>query len=237
MKVNKISENIYEIPKEGKMLVPGIIYASEELMDKIKLDKTLEQVKNVAQLPGIVGKSIALSDAHQGYGFSIGGVAAFDLEKGIISPGGVGYDINCGVRLLITNIKKIDFMFKRNAIINEIYKLVPSGVGEGTKDKLSMSELDKVLNQGVQWAVEKRYATSEDAERTEDNGCIQGADASKVSQRAKSRGKDQLGTLGSGNHFLEIQEVEKIIDEKIASAFGIDKDNICIMIHTGSRGL
>jgi tRNA-splicing ligase RtcB len=237
MKINKISENVYEIPKEGKMLVPGIIYASDQLMKNIEKDKTLEQVKNVSMLPGIVGKSIALADAHQGYGFSIGGVAAFDLEKGIISPGGVGYDINCGVRLLVTNIKKIDFMFKRNAVINEIYKLVPSGVGEGTKDKLDMKELDKVLTQGMKWAIEKGYATSDDAEKTEDNGCILGADASKVSQKAKSRGKDQLGTLGSGNHFLEIQEVESVFDKKTAKSLGLDKESICIMIHTGSRGL
>jgi len=236
MNIKKISENVYEIPKEGKMLVPGIIYASDKLMKNIEKDKTLEQVKNVAQLPGIVGKSIAMPDAHQGYGAPIGGVMAFDLDKGIISPGAIGYDENCGVRLLTTNIKKVDFMFKRNALINEIYKLVPSGVGEGTKEKLDMKELDNVLNDGMKWALEKGYATKDDVKNTEDNGSLVG-DASKVSQKAKSRGKNQLGTLGSGNHFLEIQEIEKIFDEKTAKQLGLEKESIAVMIHTGSRGL
>ena len=236
MNIKKISENVWEIPKEGKMLVPGIIYASEKLMDNIKKDKTLEQVKNVAQLPGIVGNSIAMPDAHQGYGAPIGGVMAFDLNNGVISPGAIGYDENCGVRLLVTNIKKIDFMFKRNAVLSEIYKLVPSGVGEGTKEKLDIKELDMVLNEGIQWALKKGYATKADIGSIEDNGSLPG-DASKVSKRAKARGKDQLGTLGSGNHFLEIQEVESIFDEKTAEKLGLEKDNICIMIHTGSRGL
>jgi len=237
MKIKKISENVWEIPKEGKMLVPGVIYASDKLMKNIEKDKTLEQVKNVAQLPGIVGKSIALSDAHQGYGFPIGGVAAFDLDKGVISPGGVGYDINCGVRMLVTNISKKEFMKKREQVLNEIYKLVPSGVGEGTKEKLDMKELDKVLVEGMQWALENGYAVKEDMKNTEDNGKIENADVSKVSQKAKSRGKDQLGTLGSGNHFLEIQEVEKIFDEKTAKRLGLENSSIAVMIHTGSRGL
>ncbi len=237
MKVNKIAENTWEIPKEGKMLVPGIIYASDVLMDKIKLDKTLEQVKNVAQLQGIVKASIAMPDAHSGYGFSIGGVAAFELEKGIISPGGVGYDINCGVRLLITGIKKKDFLEKRGLVLNEIYKLVPSGLGEGTKEKISNEDIDEVLDNGVEWALKNRYATKEDVERIEDEGKIDGADASKVSQKAKARGKNQLGTLGSGNHFIEIQEVEKIFDAKKAGKLGLKGDEITIMIHTGSRGL
>ncbi len=224
MKVNKIAENTWEIPKEGKMLVPGIIYASDVLMDKIKLDKTLEQVKNVAQLQGIVKASIAMPDAHSGYGFSIGGVAAFELEKGIISPGGVGYDINCGVRLLITGIKKKDFLEKRGLVLNEIYKLVPSGLGEGTKEKISNEDIDEVLDNGVEWALKNRYATKEDVERIEDEGKIDGADASKVSQKAKARGKNQLGTLGSGNHFIEIQEVEKIFDAKKAGKLGLKGD-------------
>src|SRR3989338_6010226 len=231
--IKKKSENIFEIEKEGKMLVPGIVFASDSLMDKIKLDKTLEQVKNVAMLPGIVEKSIAMPDAHQGYGFSVGGVAAFDVEKGIISPGGIGYDINCGVRLLKTNLTKKDFMKKREQILSEMFKNVPSGVGHGTKDKLTDKELDEVLNKGLQWAFEKNYATKTDIENIEDKGKIEGADASKVSPRAKARGRNQLGSLGAGNHFLEIQEVVEIFDSGVASVFGLTKGQIVVMIHTG----
>ncbi len=239
MALKKIAENIWELEKEGKMNVPGVIFASDLLMESIKKDgKTLEQVKNVAQLPGIVDKSIAMSDAHQGYGFSIGGVAAFDLEKGVISPGGVGFDINCGVRLLSSNLKKEEFFQKRKEILNQLFRDIPSGVGKESEFSLDNKEIDRVLNEGVKWAVEKEYATSEDINHIEDNGCIIGADASKVSQRAKSRGRSQLGSLGSGNHFLEIQEIETIYDEKIARIFGIkEKGQIVVMIHSGSRGL
>src|SRR3989338_1389385 len=185
MALKKIAENIWEVEKEGKMNVPGVIFASDLLMESIKKDgKTLEQVKNVAQLPGIVDKSIAMSDAHQGYGFSIGGVAAFDLEKGVISPGGVGFDINCGVRLLSSNLKKEEFFQKRKEILNQLFRDIPSGVGKESEFSLDNKEMDRVLNEGVKWAVEKEYATSEDINHIEDNGCIMGADASKASQRA-----------------------------------------------------
>jgi len=238
MKIHKKDNDVWEIPKEGKMLVPGVIFASEELMKNIEKDgKTVEQIKNVAQLPGIVGKSMAMPDAHCGYGFSIGGVAAFDIEKGIISPGGVGYDINCGIRLLLTNIKKEEFMKKREQVLGEIFKNVPSGVGRGGEFKLSDEEMKNVLEQGAGWAVSRGYGTKEDLERIEDNGCIKPSDCSKISQRAKARGRDQLGTIGSGNHFVEIQEVQEIFDEKTAKAFGVEKGQIAIMIHTGSRGL
>ena len=237
MAIKKLSENIYEIEKEGKMLVPGIVFASDSLFEKIKQDKTLEQVKNVAQLPGIVEKSIAMPDAHQGYGFPVGGVAAFDIEKGIISPGGIGYDISCGVRLLAANIPKEDFLFKREQLLNELYKNVPSGVGEGGEFKLSDKEIIEVLNKGSKWALEKGYASEEDIEHIEDNGCISEADSTKVSQKAKGRGKNQLGTLGAGNHFLEVQEVKEIFNEEIAKVFGIHKGQIVVLIHTGSRGL
>jgi tRNA-splicing ligase RtcB len=239
MAIKKISENIWELEKSGKMLVPGIVFASDVLMENIKKDgKTLEQVKNVAQLPGIVEKSIAMMDAHQGYGFSIGGVAAFDLKKGIISPGGVGYDINCGVRLLQTNLSKEQFLEKRSLVLNEIYKNIPSGVGKDSEFKLSDKELDEVLNSGVQWALKKGYAKKEDLESIEDNGSIKGADSEKVSQKAKARGRSQLGSLGSGNHFLEVQEVDTIFNKSVASLFGIEKEGqIVIMIHSGSRGL
>ena len=236
--MKKIAENIWEIPKTGKMKVAGRIFASEALMENIKKDeKTFEQIKNVAELPGIVGESIAMPDAHQGYGFCIGGVAGFDLEKGIISPGGVGFDINCGVRLLATSLSQGEFLKKRKEVLEEIYKNIPSGIGKESEFTLEEKEINKVLNEGLNWAVDKGYATKEDMEKIEDNGCINGADASKVSQRAKARGRSQLGSLGSGNHFLEIQVVETIFNEKISARLGIKKEQIVIMIHSGSRGL
>jgi tRNA-splicing ligase RtcB (3'-phosphate/5'-hydroxy nucleic acid ligase) len=231
-------KNIHTLEKEGKMLVPGIVLASDDLFEKISQDKTLEQVKNVAQLPGIVEKSLAMPDAHQGYGFPVGGVAAFDPEnKGIISPGGIGYDINCGVRLLRTNLTKQDFLKKRTQVIKEINAHVPSGVGRGSSLKLSDQELDEVLSKGSQWCAEKNYATQKDIAHTENNGCIENANPKKVSQRAKARGRNQLGTIGAGNHFVEIQFIEKISNAKTAEAFGLKKDQVVILIHTGSRGL
>ena len=240
IKIKKINEFMYEIPLERKegMNVPGLIIASEKLMEGIREDeKTLEQIQNVAKLPGIIGKSIAMPDAHRGYGFPIGGVAAFDSVEGIISPGGVGYDINCGVRLLSTELSKENFLKKREQVLSEINKKVPSGLGKGGTIKLSDKELNEILEKGVKWAVENNYAFKEDLERIEDNGCISGADASTVSQRAKARGRSQIGTLGSGNHFLDIQYVEEIYDKKIAEVFDLKKNEIVIMIHTGSRGL
>jgi tRNA-splicing ligase RtcB len=238
MAVKKISKNVYEIPKQGNMNVPGIVYVSEKLMEAIKKDKTLEQVKNVAMLPGIIKASIAMPDAHQGYGFCVGGIAAFDLDKGIISPGGVGYDINCGVRLLASNLTKKEFLKKRKEVTHQIVRDVPVGVGRGGKIKLTDKELDEIMRKGVKWAVDKGYGSEEDIERIEDSGCIKGANPEKVSQRAKTRGRDQLGTLGAGNHFIDIQEVDKIYDEKIGKIFGLEKEGqIVVMIHTGSRGL
>ncbi len=237
MAIKKIAENIWEIEKEGRMNVPALVFASDSLMEKIKLDKTLEQAKNVACLPGIIEKSLTMPDAHQGYGFPIGGVAAFDIKKGVVSPGGVGYDILCGVRLLTTNVKKSDFLSKREQVLNELYKNVPSGVGEGGEFKLSDKDINEVLKKGSSWALEKSYATQDDIEKTEDNGCIKEADPTKVSQKAKARGRNQLGTLGAGNHFLEVQEIDTIHDEKIAEVFGINKENVVVLIHTGSRGL
>jgi tRNA-splicing ligase RtcB (3'-phosphate/5'-hydroxy nucleic acid ligase) len=237
-KIKKISENIWEIEKQGKMNVPGIVFASDALFEKIKDDKTLEQIKNASCLPGIIEKSIAMPDAHQGYGLCIGGVIAFDNKKGIVSPGATGYDINCGVRLLTTNVKKEDFMAKRKEVLNQLARDIPSGVGRESNIKLTDNELNDVLDKGVNWALENKYVLKEDLENIEDNGCIKGADSSKVSPRAKARGRSQLGTLGSGNHFLEIQEVESIYDEKISKILGIEnKGQIVIMIHSGSRGL
>lgn len=236
--IKKESDYVYEIPKKGKMNVPGIVFASEKLIDSIKGDKTLEQVKNVAMLPGIVEKSIALPDAHQGYGMPVGGVAAFDKEKGIISPGGVGFDVNCGVRLLASNLTKEEFLKKRKEVTHQIMRDVPVGVGRGNKEKLTDKEIDEILTKGVKWAVEKGYGDKKDVERVEDNGCIKGADSGKVSERAKARGRSQLGTLGAGNHFIDIQEIDEIYDKKIAKVFGLKKKGqIVVMIHTGSRGL
>jgi tRNA-splicing ligase RtcB len=236
-KLKKVEENVYELPQSGKMLVPGRIFASLVLAEKIEKDKTLEQIKNVAQLPGIINYSLAMPDAHQGYGACIGCVAAFDIATGVISPGAVGYDINCGVRVLATNLTKEAFMKKQAEVIEELYKAIPSGVGETSKFVLDAKELDAVLEQGAQWTLEKKYATREDLECIEDNGCINGASAKEVSQRAKARGRKQLGTLGSGNHFLEIQEVETIFDKKTAAVMGVKEGTIAIMIHCGSRGL
>jgi len=237
MEIKKISETEWEIPQEGKMNVPGKIFASEKLMQDIKKDKTLEQIKNVAMLPGIIKASLAMSDCHQGYGFPIGGVAAFDLKKGIISPGGVGYDINCGVRLLSTNLTSEDIKGKEKQIIEQLFRDVPSGVGQKGRIKLTDEELNQVLTNGSQWAVQKGYGITEDYKHTEDQGKIPNANPEDVSQRARARGKPQLGSLGAGNHFLEVQKVEKIFDEKIAKVFGLKQNQITIMIHCGSRGL
>ncbi|MFH1787526.1 MAG: RtcB family protein [archaeon] len=237
MKLKKISKDIYEIPREGKMLVPVRIFASDKIFEAIKKDKTLDQAKNVAMLPGILKHSIALSDAHQGYGFPIGGVAAFDVEKGVISPGGVGYDINCSVRMLKTNLKKENIIKKQKEVVKRFFEKIPSGVGRGSKFQITRKELNKLLEQGAKYVVDNGYGIKEDYLHTEEEGCIKGAQCSKVSERAIKRGIGQLGTLGAGNHFLEVQFVEEIYDEKIAKVFGIEKDDVTIMIHCGSRGL
>lgn len=237
MNLKKISDNEWEIPRDGKMNVPARIFASGEILEKIKEDKTLEQIKNVAMLPGILKYSIAVADAHQGYGFPIGGIAAFDLEKGIISPGGVGYDINCSVRLLKTNLKKEDILKKQKEVVEALFRKIPSGLGRGSGFQIARKELNKLLEQGARYIVDKGYGEKEDYIHTEEEGCIMGADSSKVSENAIKRGIGQLGTLGSGNHFLEVQYVDEIYDEKIAKVFGIEKGQITIMVHCGSRGL
>lgn len=235
MELKKISEYIYEIPKHGKMNVPGRIFASEKIMNDIKKDKTLEQVKNIASLPGILNASMAMSDAHQGYGFPIGGVAAFDLNKGIISPGGVGYDINCSVRLLKTNLTKKDILGKQKKIIEALNRKIPSGLGRGSKFQITKEEFKKVLQGGAKYMVKKGYGVEKDYLYTEEQGCMK-ADASKISEKAIRRGIGQLGTLGAGNHFLDIHYVDEIFDKEIAKVFGLKKDQITIMIHCGSRG-
>jgi tRNA-splicing ligase RtcB len=237
MKLKKISENIYELPKEGKMNVPGRVYASDKIMEVVKQDKSLEQVKNVACLPGILKASIALADIHQGYGFPIGGVAAFDMDKGIISPGGVGYDIDCSVRLLRTNLKKEDVKKKQKEIVEAIYRKIPSGLGRGSRFNLDSKKIKEVLRGGAQYMVEQGYGLKEDYLHLEEEGKLKDANPDKVSERALKRGIGQLGTLGAGNHFIEIGYVENIFDEKTAKAFGLKEGQITIMIHCGSRGL
>jgi tRNA-splicing ligase RtcB len=220
------------------MNVPARIYTDERLLEKIKQDKTLQQAINVATLPGIQKFSYVMPDAHQGYGFPIGGVAAFDMEDGIISPGGVGYDINCGVRLLRTDFKASDILEKRKELLNEIYREVPVGVGKAGITKLSKSVLLEVLSRGAEWAVSNNYGKKEDLKKIEENGCFRDADPSCITNKALERGAPQLGTLGSGNHFLEIQKVDRIYDFEIAETFGITGEGqVTIMIHCGSRGL
>lgn len=232
-----MKKNTYEIKKEKGMNVPGIIYASPKILKAIKTDKTIEQIKNVAKLPGIINKSIALADAHQGYGFPIGGVAAFDLEKGVVSPGGVGYDINCSVRLLKTNLEKKDIIGKEEKIAQMLKEKIPSGVGRGSPFQLSKRELDNVLEKGAQHLVKKGYGEKNDYLHTEEEGCIKGADSKLVSDRAKKRGIGQLGTLGAGNHFLDVLEVKEIFNKEAAKTFGLKEKQIVILIHCGSRGL
>ncbi len=236
MKITKLKRYIYQIEKEGEMLVPGIIYISENLFDEKNTD-VLKQVVNVAKLPGIIKHSLAMPDMHQGYGFCIGGVAAFDLEEGVICPGGVGFDINCGVRLMSTEISKEEFLKYRKDVLEEIYNEIPTGVGFENKKRLTIEQLDKYMINGALEAVKNNYGTKDDLINCEENGMVANTDTKLISQRAKARGLPQLGTLGSGNHFIEFQVVDKIFNEEIANKIGVKKDNVYIMIHTGSRGL
>lgn len=237
MDLKKISDVEWEIPMSGDMKVPGRIFASEELMSLIKGDKSLQQVMNVAKLPGILKASYAMPDMHQGYGFPIGGVAAFDVETGVISPGGVGYDINCSVRLLKTNLVEADLKGKEKEIAHSLFRTVPSGVGRGGDLKLSDKELDEVLVGGAQWAVEKGYGFEDDWKHIEDEGKLGGANPKDVSGRAKGRGRGQLGSLGAGNHFLDVLVVDEVFDKRVAEVFGLELGQVVMLIHCGSRGL
>ena len=234
--MKKIKENIYEISAEDGMNVPARIYASEKIINKIKEDKTIEQIKNVAHLPGIINSSIALADAHQGYGFSIGGVAAFDLKKGVISPGGVGFDINCGVRLLKTNLTKKDILNNQEKILKDLDRKIPTGVGRGSPFQMTKDEFKKIMIGGSKYLVEKGYGEKQDYLHTEEEGNIAGANPSKISERAIKRGIGQLGSVGSGNHFLEVLFVDKIFNKKVAKSFGLKKNQAVVLIHCGSRG-
>ena len=237
-KLERIDENRWRIPRSGPMLTDGLIFADDELIPHIREDKSLQQVANVACLPGIQGPSIAMPDIHWGYGFPIGGVAAFDLEDGVISPGGVGYDINCGVRLLRSNLKAQDLRPRLGRLMDGLYGNVPSGVGASRTDlKLNPRQVTRVLLDGARWAVENGFGWPEDLDRIEACGALEGADPEYVSQRALERGRKQVGTLGSGNHFIEIGYVGEIYDEAAARALGLQPGTVTAFIHSGSRGL
>ncbi len=237
MKLRKVKEGIYEVKKEGDMLVPLKVFASEAIMDSLKSDKALEQGMNMACLPGIVRESIMMPDAHQGYGFPIGGVAAMDYKDGCISPGGIGFDINCGVRLLLTPFTTSEISGKMDRLLSSIYDHVPVGLGGESRVKLEFEDVDRILKDGVQWAVENGYAFEEDVESCEEGGKMLSSDPAKVSHKAKARGRKQLGTLGAGNHFIEVQRVDDVLDKAIADDFGLKEDHVVVMVHCGSRGL
>ena len=234
----KIAENQYQIDADSNlgMKVPVRIYADEPLLQKMLSDRTIMQAQNVSCIPGIVGQSIVLPDGHEGYGFPVGGVAAMDAEEGMISPGGVGYDINCGVRLLRSNLTEQTVRSKLKELVNDLFSSIPSGVGSKGAVRLTHSELDEVLVKGVSWAIDHGYGSSDDSDVCEENGQIKNADPNKVSDKAKKRGAPQLGSLGSGNHFLEVQKVTEIHDEEAANRMGIKEGTITILIHCGSRG-
>ena len=238
MDIVRESEYRWRLPRSGGMRVDGIVFADAAMMEEISRDQSLQQVRNVAHLPGIIGASLAMPDIHWGYGFPIGGVAAVDAAEGVVSPGGVGYDINCGVRLVRSSLTRAEILPKVRDIVAEMYRNVPTGVGEGRRDlKLSRRDLDGVLEQGAAWAVSRGFGDAADLDHIEEGGRLPGADPSQVSDRARERGATQLGTLGSGNHFAEVQYVAEIYDERIASAFGLFPDQLTVMIHSGSRGL
>lgn len=235
--VKKIRDCVWEISTDYKkgMRVPGRIYLDDESIKNVE-QGAIDQIANVACLPGIQKFSIGLPDIHFGYGFSIGGVAAFSTRNGVISPGGVGFDINCGVRLLRTNLTEADVKSKIKELINVLFDNVPSGLGSKGKIRLKTDEIDEVLNNGAHWAVENGYGWDSDLKNLEENGRMEQADSDKVSDKAKKRGIPQLGSLGSGNHFLEVQRVDKIFDEEAARILGLDDCQVTVMIHTGSRG-
>jgi tRNA-splicing ligase RtcB len=237
--LNKIDDYRWEIPQTYKpgMRVPGLVYADEKMLHQIRADQSLEQVANVAFLPGIVGRSMAMPDIHWGYGFPIGGVAATRVSDGVVSPGGVGFDINCGVRLIRTDLTENEVKPRIEKLLNDLFHNVPSGLGSEGKIRLRGKEIEKLLSKGASWAVQAGFGETEDLEYTEEHGFMAGADPDKVSDRAKTRGVPQSGTLGSGNHFLEVQVVDEIYNAVTAQVFGIeDVGQILLLIHTGSRG-
>lgn len=238
MKISKVSDVKYEIEKSEQpgMNTNVMLYASEKLLEKMRNDHTLQQAANAATLPGIAGKVLVMPDGHEGYGFPIGGVVGFDADAGIISPGMCGFDINCGVRLIKTNLTEKDIGSRIMQLSDALFKNVPSGVGSRLNIGLAASDLGKVTHEGVDFIIRKGFGMQDDILHTEENGHMEGADFSKVSQMAKSRGLTELGTLGAGNHFLEVQVVDRVLDEKVAKVYGLEKGQVVVMVHTGSRG-
>ncbi len=237
--LEKVDDYRWKIPRTYKdcMNTDAIIFADEKMIRTITSDNSPEQAANVACLPGIVGNSMAMPDIHWGYGFPIGGVAAMDAEEGVISPGGIGFDINCGVRLISTNLRESDVAPRIKELINTLFQNVPAGVGSKGVVDVAASQIDRILEEGAEWAMAEGYGWEEDLDRTEENGRLKNADASRVSGKAKQRGVPQVGSLGSGNHFLEVDRVEKIFDPRAAKAFGLEEEGqITVSIHCGSRG-
>ncbi|HUK12875.1 MAG TPA: RtcB family protein [Thermoanaerobaculaceae bacterium] len=236
--LERLGPGTWQVPPTGGMRVPARVYASEKLLAAIRGDHSLQQACNVAHLPGIAVASLAMPDMHEGYGFPIGGVAAFDADEGVISPGGVGYDINCGVRLMRTDLALDDLGDRLPRVVEQVRRAVPAGVGsEGAIPPLSERDLDEVLREGAAWAVRQGFGEAADLEFTEARGCLAGADPRALSRRARERGAPQLGTLGSGNHFAELGVVDEVLEPACAEAFGLGRGNVTVLLHSGSRGL
>ena len=235
----QLDETLWEIPAEARpdMRVPARIFADRELLEAIVGDRSLEQLQNVATLPGIVDAALAMPDIHQGYGFPVGGVAAMELPDGVVSPGGVGYDINCGVRLLGLPLSAAELGGRREPLVHELSRAIPAGTGKHGPLRLSPPELDVVLREGPRALVDRGIGREDDLERTESQGCLPGADPAAVSARAHERGAGQLGTVGAGNHFIELQRVDQVFDPAAAAAFGLAAGGLTVLIHSGSRGL
>jgi len=237
IRLERVRENVWEIPREGGMNAPARVFASEALLDQIGDDKTLQQLRNSTHLPGIAGRALCMPDGHQGYGFPVGGVAATDVETGCISPGGIGYDINCGVRMMRTNLTYDDLRGREAELVDSLFANVPSGLGGGGIVEGDRETVEAILARGVDWALEHGYAVANDLAHCEDEGRRPDADPDAVSQKAKDRGKNQIGSLGSGNHFLEVQRVTDVYRPDVAAEFGLEPDQIVVLIHCGSRGL
>ena len=244
IEVKQVEDNVWEIPKTGDMLVPGKIYGDKAIIDHLQADvqagkewNALAQIRNVACLPGIQKASMAMADVHPGYGFPIGGVGAFDVETGVIAVGGIGFDINCGVRTLSTKLTEEDIKENKEKLADALFKTIPAGLGSKGDIQLSLHEIDEVLVKGAKYSVDMGYGFREDLEFIEENGCVKGADPTNVSQKAKERQFKQIGTLGSGNHYLEVQVIDEVFDESAAKVYGLSKGQVMISIHCGSRGL
>ncbi|WP_323172416.1 RtcB family protein [Natrialba sp. PRR66] len=235
--LEQVREFVWEIPQEGDMRAPARVLASEALLEEISEDKTLEQLRNTTHLPGITNYAICMPDGHQGYGFPVGGVGALDAENGCISPGAVGYDINCGVRMMRTNLTYDELQGREEELVDSLFANIPSGLGGGGVVEAGVDTVEEILERGVDWALENGHAVEDDLLHCEDEGMREGADPEKVSQKAKDRGKNQIGSLGSGNHFLEVQRVTDVFDDEVGGAYGLETDQIVVLIHCGSRGL